>query len=123
MHGGIFRYKGIGMSKKPPDSFAGIMAHWPTLAALAADIGVPLNTVLTWSRRGVIPRARWPTLIAGAKLRRYRVTASMLEAAQQVPRDCSTRVQIKRSRRPVTTAAAASRAGATAATKERHQNG
>ena len=88
------------MTKKAPMSFAAMMAFWPTLAQLAADLGCPPNTVLTWSRRGAIPRGQWGSIVEAAQKRHYRITATMLEAADKLPRDCSARVEITRSTRP-----------------------
>lgn len=81
-----------------PDSFAALMAFWPTLADLAADLGCPVGTVLSWSRRGVIPRSRWPDLLVAAARRRYRITEARLEVAARLPRQKSNRIDVKRSR-------------------------
>jgi hypothetical protein len=99
------------MTKTPPTDFAGLMAHWPTLAELAADIGSPIGTVLAWSSRGSIPRARWPDILIAAKGRGYKITQARLEAAAKQPPVQSVRVKAKKKSRAPGPAAAASRPG------------
>ena len=52
-----------------PMTFKILTYRWPSVAALARDGGVTHHAVRQWRARTTIPADRWPSLIAGAKLR------------------------------------------------------
>lgn len=62
-------------------SFTDVLALWPSLSALAGDIGVPYGVAKQWRMRNSIPPEHWQALIAAAKERRIAgVTADALTA-------------------------------------------
>lgn len=48
---------------------ADILAQWPSLAELAADLNVPYDTAKSWRRRGRVPASRWSLLIEKGRTR------------------------------------------------------
>ncbi len=50
-------------------SYAEIIAHWPSLVALAEDLGVNYVTAQQMKVRGSISAAHWKRLVAGAQKR------------------------------------------------------
>lgn len=65
-------------------TFAGVLAAFTDMAALAKALGVPHSTVAAWKRRDSIPESRWRSIAAAAKdLRVKGVTyATLSEAAR-----------------------------------------
>lgn len=45
-----------------------LLSIWPTVAAIADDLGLPYPTVAAWSQRGIPPR-RFKQIIAAAEKR------------------------------------------------------
>lgn len=65
---------------------ATIIGLWPTVRCFAEDIGVSLKHAHVMKVRGVIPAARWPSVVSAAARRQialsYHEVASLhLEAA------------------------------------------
>src|SRR4051812_6786430 len=46
-----------------------LLSLWPSLMALAADLGLPYTTVHSWLQRGSIPVLYWHGLIESAQAR------------------------------------------------------
>ena len=51
-------------------SHSQIIEKWPSLSVFAADLSVSYGTAKAMRRRGSIPPAYWPTVVAKAKARR-----------------------------------------------------
>ncbi len=65
------------------------LAHiWPTMAELAADLGVPYSTVAAWKQRGRIPAERDADLVRAAAARGASLTFEDLMKARP-PRRCA----------------------------------
>jgi len=54
-----------------------LLTIWPSMAALALDLGLPYPTVSAWNQRG-IPRRRYRQIIAAARMRGQIITADDL---------------------------------------------
>lgn len=54
-----------------------LLTIWPSMAALAVDLGLPYPTVSAWNHRG-IPRRRYRQIIAAAKARGQVISADDL---------------------------------------------
>lgn len=52
-----------------PKSFSAIIELWPTLGALADDLGVGYESAKAYKRRDSIPPEHWETLVAAARRR------------------------------------------------------
>lgn len=63
-----------------------IFGIWPSLQAMADDIGQKADTVYRWKRSGRIPEQHWPAVIQKAALREHHVTANHLLAANRTPK-------------------------------------
>jgi hypothetical protein len=59
---------------------------WPSLAALAKDMGSPYQTVVAWKRRGRIPADRDLDLIEAARRRGALVTLEEMAKSRRLPR-------------------------------------
>ena len=59
---------------------------WPTMAAMARDLGYPYPTVASWRTRG-IPAARDADIIEAARARGVEVTFEQLHAARREMRE------------------------------------
>jgi hypothetical protein len=57
-----------------------IFRIWPSLNAMADDLGEKYDTVKRWRHRGRIPDRAWPQLIEKAARREQLVTAAQLLA-------------------------------------------
>lgn len=63
------------------ESFVDVIALWPSLSALADDLGLPYGVVKQWRMRNSIPAERWQSLIAAAQVRDIAgITADSLAA-------------------------------------------
>lgn len=58
---------------------------WPSVRALAKDIGEEYDTVLRWRLRGRIPEEHFEKLIQKAAIREHFITAGQLLAANKKP--------------------------------------
>lgn len=58
-----------------------IFKIWDPLAGLAADLGLPYQTVAKWKQRGRIPSESWSAVIEAAKSRGHNVTFQQLADA------------------------------------------
>lgn len=56
---------------------------WPTMAELAADLGLPYQTVASWKARGRIPAHYDGEIIEAAKRRGEVITFEQLAAARR----------------------------------------
>jgi len=62
-------------------SFSEVLALWPSLSDLAADLSLPYGVVKQWRRRNSIPSDRWQALVLAAQRRGHGfVTAELLAA-------------------------------------------
>lgn len=62
------------------------IAHiWPTMAALAGDLGLPYTTAASWKQRGRIPADYDLDLVAAAKRRGASLTLEELARARVPP--------------------------------------
>lgn len=59
-----------------------IFCIWPTLSALAADLGKPYPTVAAWKQRGSIPAQYDVDLVRAAKARGHDLTFEDLALAR-----------------------------------------
>ena len=76
------------------DTFACIIARWPTISALADDLGVQYVTAQAMARRQRIPSRHWNSLVAGAQRRGFDgVTLNLLADISE--RDAAHRKQSK----------------------------
>jgi hypothetical protein len=79
--------------QKPPTAVptvAEILGRWPSLAALARDLGRPYETTVAWVRRARIPQHRWEELEAAATRRGIDVTYDLLRRIDRARRATST---------------------------------
>jgi hypothetical protein len=61
------------------NSFSEVLALWPTLSELAADLDLPYGVVKQWRRRNSIPSDKWQALVLAAQRRGHRrITAELL---------------------------------------------
>ena len=60
-----------------------IIALWPSMSDLAADLGKPYSTVAAWKQRGSIPAAYDFDLIAAADRRGEKLTLEQLAYARR----------------------------------------
>jgi len=56
----------------PERPYAAVLAQWPDLAALARDLSLPYETVVSWSRRDSVPEPHWESISEAARLRGIR---------------------------------------------------
>lgn len=75
------------MPDENPVSFASLFALWPSPAALAADMGVPVNRARQWIRREALDHCYWPQLIRSLKSRGTKVSYEDLIAASGKQKD------------------------------------
>lgn len=74
--------------KDATHTFADIIGFWPSRAALAGDIGVPMERVKKWAQRNSIPGEYWASLLISADGRGISLNATMLiQAADATRRD------------------------------------
>jgi hypothetical protein len=73
---------GAREDKWPADaSYRPILARWPSVSALAHDLGLPIDTVYSWRRRDSLPQGKWGAIWEAARVRGYRdVTYRRLRA-------------------------------------------
>lgn len=62
---------------------------WPSLAALADDLGKPYPTVAAWKQRGSIPARYDIALVRAAQRRGQVLTFAQLAEARSNPNDTS----------------------------------
>jgi hypothetical protein len=66
-------------SIRPPQSHRDIIGCWPSIAAFAADIGVPYGTAKKMSQRGSIGSEHWINVTENARKRDIRgITVELL---------------------------------------------
>jgi hypothetical protein len=51
--------------------FAAVVALWPSLSELAADLGIAYGVAKQWRRRNSIPADKWLALVAAAERRGF----------------------------------------------------
>jgi hypothetical protein len=72
-------------------SFSAIIALWPSVDLLAADLGEKPATVRKWKQRNKIPPEHWVGVVRSAQVRGYEgVTADVLAAVAAGRGDCKT---------------------------------
>ena len=59
-----------------------LLKIWPTIGALASDLGLPYSTVAAWRLRG-IPSKRFGQIISAAEARGHSLTYEELHAAEK----------------------------------------
>lgn len=60
--------------------FSPLLSRWPSLAALASDLGVDYERVKKWRQRDSVPAEYWPGLVAAASERGFRLSLSELHS-------------------------------------------
>lgn len=66
------------------ESFADVIAAWPSQIDLAEDVGVNPKLVAVWKFRNAVPSAYWDRLITGAGRRGIRgVTLELLSGFER----------------------------------------
>lgn len=76
------------------NTFAQIISLWPTISALADDIGVQYVTAQAMARRERIPSRYWNALVAGAQRRGFvgvtlEVLADISESTAKPMKPCN----------------------------------
>lgn len=61
-----------------PNSFRDVIALWPSLGAMSADLGAPATAVRKWSQRDRIPDEWWSAVLASEKAKAAGITADLL---------------------------------------------
>lgn len=69
---------GMNDSVSELTSFRSIMALWPSLEALALDIGATHSTTRKWSQRGRIPAEWWSQVLSTERAKTAGVTSDLL---------------------------------------------
>ena len=63
--------------------FTEILLRWPNLRAIVEDTGKTYFAVCKWQERNVIPASVWADLLAGARRRKIKLTATeLIQAAK-----------------------------------------
>ena len=66
-----------------PMSTREILARWPSINELAADIGAPHTRVRKWIERDSVPPEHWNALVRAGKKRRLGVSLQALADAAE----------------------------------------
>lgn len=69
------------------DSFRDLLGQWPSLEALAHDVGATTHRVSKWRIRDRVPSEYWQALLEGAERRGIPVTPEILIALSNRQRD------------------------------------
>ena len=61
-----------------PNSFADVVAKWPTVAEMSRDMQLEYDTIRKWKERDNIPATNWFELLRAAKRRKIALSAEDL---------------------------------------------